>query len=99
MDPREEIGVKYDNAKASPTLLPILALKEVIKVLGFGAKKYARDNWQKVPNAEERYLDAAWRHLIALTEGEENDEESGLNHAAHCICCLLFLLWFKLKKG
>ncbi len=92
------VGVKFDTGKPSPSLLPMKPLLEVVKVLDFGAKKYARDNWQKVSNAEERYLDAALRHLMAFTDGEENDEESGLSHLAHCMCCLLFLLWFRLKN-
>jgi len=39
-------------------------------------------------------LSAAMRHLIARIKGQQVDEESGLPHLAHCVCCLLFLLWF-----
>jgi hypothetical protein len=67
-----------------------------VKVLEFGKQKYAKDNWQKVANSRERYLDATFRHLIAYIEGEKVDKESGLHHLAHATCCLLFILWFDL---
>jgi hypothetical protein len=31
------------------------------------------------------------RHLWAWKEGEQNDPESGKNHLAHALCCLMFL--------
>ena len=94
-------GVKLDQGKLSYTLLPFKALTEVVKVLEFGKLKYAKDNWQKVPNAKERYIDAAFRHLISYYEGETIDPESGLHHLAHATCCLLFVIWFDLvgRKG
>lgn len=86
-------GIKYDSNKLRYSLLPWIAIKEVVKVLEFGAKKYSVNNWQKIE--PQRYKDAAMRHLVAIFDGEWLDEESQLPHAAHCICCLLFLLWFK----
>ena len=59
----------------------------------FGAAKYGADNWQHVPNARQRYFDAAMRHLLAWWDGERLDAESGLPHLAHAGCCILFLLW------
>lgn len=85
-------GIKYDNNKLDYTLLPFESLQEVVKVLMFGAKKYSRDNWQQV-KPKERYIQAAFRHLIAYAMGEKLDPESGINHLAHCTCCLLFLIW------
>ena len=40
----------------------------------------------------DRYVKAAFRHLIAYSQGEVNDKESGLPHLAHLGCCVLFLL-------
>lgn len=88
-------GFKLDNGKLEWSLLPITSLQEVVKVLMFGKAKYSEDNWKKVDNAPKRYLDAALRHILAVAEGEWLDEESKLPHLAHCICCLLFLLWFR----
>lgn len=94
-------GTKLDQGKLSYTLLPFKAITEVVKVLEFGKQKYAKDNWQKVPNGKERYIDAALRHIISYIGGETTDPESGLHHLAHATCCLLFAIWFDLvgKKG
>jgi hypothetical protein len=91
-------GVKYDSEKPKWTLLPFRALKEVVAVLGFGAKKYAPDNWQRVPDASTRYVDAAFRHLTDWQLKERLDGETGKSHLAHAICCLLFLLWFEQEE-
>jgi hypothetical protein len=91
-------GVKYDEDKLQWSLLPFRALKEVVAVLGFGAKKYAPDNWQRVPDASTRYVDAAFRHLTDWQLKERLDGETGKSHLAHAICCLLFLLWFEQEE-
>jgi hypothetical protein len=84
-------GTKQDNGKTDWTILPFAALEEVVKVLEYGAKKYSRDNWKKV-TPENRYIKAAFRHLIAYVKGEEIDNESGLNHLAHCVASLLIYM-------
>lgn len=89
-DPTE--GRKFDAGKPDYTLLPWASVEEIVKVLDFGAKKYARDNWRHVDNAENRYLAAAFRHMAAHAQGEEHDPETGLPHLAHAGCCILFLL-------
>ena len=91
-------GVKYDNGKPQWSLLPFRALTQVVEVLTYGAKKYAPDNWKKVPDARRRYIDAGFRHLTAYTSGETNDPETGKHHLAHAICCLLYLVAFDLGE-
>lgn len=86
------VGMKFDGNKPDWALLPLNATEEVVKVLTYGAIKYAPDNWKKVPNAENRYFAAAMRHLVEHRRGEEIDPESGLPHLAHAICSLMFLL-------
>lgn len=94
-------GMKFDQGKLDWSLLPWVAVAEVVKVMEYGAKKYARDNWQKVLEAKRRYFSATIRHLLARMNGERTDEESGLLHLAHAACCVLFLLaldvWGKLE--
>ena len=85
------IGRKFDGGKLEYGLLPPKALEETVKVLTFGAQKYARDNWKHVDDAKRRYFDAMQRHLWAWKEGEQNDPETGKNHLAHAMCCLMFL--------
>lgn len=90
-------GKKFDQDKLDWTLLPWQSINEVVKVLAFGAKKYAPNAWMNVPDAKRRYLAAAYRHLYAVSTGETRDEESGCLHLAHCVCCLLFLMFFEEK--
>jgi Domain of unknown function (DUF5664) len=82
-------GKKYDAGKADYTLLPFNSLNDTVKVLGFGAIKYGRGNWQGVER--QRYVAAAFRHLVAIAQGEQFDVESGLPHSAHLTCCSLFI--------
>jgi hypothetical protein len=89
------LGVKHDGKKPRWSLLPWKALGEVVAVLEYGAKKYAPDNWRIVPGAVARYKDAAQRHMAAILIGEDKDPETGLRHAAHAVCCLLYLLAFQ----
>ena len=85
-------GEKHDDGKDPWHLLPWSATRAVVKVLGFGAKKYAPHGWREVPDPGQRYFSAAIRHITAWNEGERADPESGLHHLAHAACCILFLL-------
>jgi hypothetical protein len=91
-------GVKYDNDKPQWSLMQWKALSQVVDVLTYGAKKYAPDNWKKVPNARQRYIDAGFRHFASYASGEKNDSETGMSHLAHAMCCMLFLLSFDLGE-
>ena len=98
-----EKGRKFDGGKLEYGLLPPLALEETVKVLTFGAQKYERDNWQKVPDAKRRYFDALQRHVWSWKQGEQIDPESGIHHLAHAMCCLMFLyehdIMYSLNNG
>lgn len=91
-------GVKADSGKDRWDLLPWEQVEQVVKVLTFGAKKYDDNNWQKVTE-KPRYIAAAFRHIIARVKGEHMDQETGLPHLAHAVCCLLFLLWHDTNGG
>lgn len=92
MERKYKSGLKLDSGKDQWSLLPFGVLRAVVKVLMYGAKKYAPNNWKYV-KPKERYFDACQRHLVAWQDGEKNDPETGLSHLAHAICCLIFLLW------
>lgn len=92
MQSTNDTGLKFDTGKPDYTLLPWNAVEDVVRVLDFGAKKYARDNWKHVADHKNRYLAAAFRHLAAYTQGQETDPETGLSHLAHASCCILFLM-------
>lgn len=94
--PRKEInpevsgGTKYDDEKPRMDLLDSEWLENVSKVLTFGAKKYDAHDWRKGIKYS-RLIAAAYRHLGAINRGEDIDPESGLPHAAHLSCCVMFL--------
>lgn len=84
-------GRKFDSDKPEYGLIPAHALDELAHVLTIGAKKYARDNWRYVEDAERRYFDALQRHLWAWKRGERFDNETGRHHLGHAAACLFFL--------
>lgn len=86
------LGMKSDHGKPILGAIPPHAELAVGRVLAFGAEKYARGNWDHVADHENRYMDAALRHLNAHRRGELVDGESGESHLAHAACCILFLL-------
>ncbi|WP_074454398.1 dATP/dGTP diphosphohydrolase domain-containing protein [Marinobacter sp. X15-166B] len=94
-----EDGVKYDAEKPEFDLIPPLMELEVAKVLTVGAQKYSPDNWRRVPDLRRRYISAARRHINALQQGITYDDETGLHHAAHAVCCLMFLGEVELEAG
>lgn len=92
----DQIGdpfVKHDDGKTPLALLPPVAIEEMGRVLGYGAKKYSAGNWRNVgEDWRMRYMSAALRHLFAYLRGEMVDAESGLPHLSHALCNLAFLV-------
>ncbi|CAB4134467.1 hypothetical protein UFOVP273_86 [uncultured Caudovirales phage] len=88
-------AVRFDTNKTRWDLLPFEAVEDIVKVLEFGAKKYAAHNWQKGDGfAYTRVLNSLLRHIFAFMQGEDNDPESGLSHMAHAGCNVVFLLYY-----
>jgi hypothetical protein len=106
MHENQPIGTKYDQDKLQYSLIPSHALEQIAKNLTVGLKKYKeRDNWKKVQGADQRYLDALYRHLEAHRRGELYDTDSSVPdmlHMAAVAVNAMFLLEFmldpKLKK-
>jgi hypothetical protein len=88
----EHEAQKFDEDKPPMALLDSEFLEGVAKVMGFGAKKYAAHNWRN-GIAVSRLVSAALRHLAAINRGENNDQETNLQHAYHLGCCAMFLAW------
>lgn len=99
-DSVQQSGTKYDQDKLQYSLIPPFALEQVAKNLTAGLKKYKeKDNWKKVQGAEQRYLDALYRHLEAHRRGEVYDKDSNLPdmpHMAAVAVNAMFLLEFML---
>jgi len=85
-------GKKYDKGKPRLSLLPENALMAVMESLEHGASKYGDENWRKVEGLQTRYLDSAFRHIMADRTGEQIDEDSDCWHLANAISSLLFKL-------
>lgn len=93
----DTVGNKYDQEKPPMALLDSEFLEEVSRVLGFGAAKYAADNWRN-GISHRRLISAAYRHLGAINRGEDCDPESGLQHTGHLGCCVMFLDWMQKNR-
>lgn len=92
-------ALKHDENKLPWDLLPVTATEGMLRVLQFGANKYAAHNWRKGFNWT-RLVAASFRHLAAIARGEDIDDESGLPHVDHLACCVAFLSEHqKLKLG
>jgi len=95
--PERPNGMKDDDGKVRLDLVPWGAIRAVAQVMTYGAKHYAANSWQTVPDARARYAAALQRHFIArFYDGEKIDGQWGLPHLAHMSCCALFLLAFDL---
>lgn len=94
-----EPGAKLDSGKTYGALLLKFAraLTEVADIGTFGANKYTRDGWESVPNAKQRYLDAAFRHLLK-SGFEEVDPDSNHTHIGHVIWNLLAVRELELRE-
>ena len=94
---RKDDGRESGNLKLRYDLLPVKAIREVVKVLTFGANKYGDRNWEK-GLAWSRPYAALHRHMSSFWEGEDLDSESGIPHIAHAICSLLFLMEYTFTR-
>lgn len=91
----QAFGAKYILAKNTLGLILNHYQKHEIRaaltrVLTFGANKYEANNWRKCDNTQ-RYLDAAYRHLLAIQHGELEDAETDAPHLDHLLCNIMFL--------
>lgn len=64
---------------------------ELARVLHFGAEKYSPQNWRKGFKWS-RLWRAAYSHIEAHKAGDIYDDEAGLLHLSHALCCLMFLI-------
>ena len=82
-------GMKFDHEKNRWHLLDFEFMDECVRVLTYGAVKYAEDNWKQVER--KRYVSALLRHISAYMQGKSTDHETGCSHLAHAFCNLMFL--------
>lgn len=82
-------GRKDDTNKPRPELIDARFYLDMARVMAFGARKYAAENWRKGIEVQ-RLVGAIERHVAAFKSGETIDPESGLPHLAHAaIDCMM----------
>lgn len=91
-------SMKKDFNKDPWHLLPWDAVGALVKVIAFGAKKYAPRGWESNGGMEySRLFSATQRHLTAWFNGEKADSDTGYSHLWHAGTCILFLIAYELR--
>lgn len=88
---------RHNKGKPKWSLIHWASLIPLVRVLEFGALKYGKDNWTKGLKDEET-LESLSRHLFALMDGEEIDEESGISHIGHIMANAMFYNYNQINK-
>lgn len=93
-------SIKRDAGKPDYTLLPLSAwaiglgredLEGVVRVREWFVRNGGtRDSWKQVET--KRWIAAAERHRQAIIGGESLDNETGLPHLHHYLCCICFIM-------
>lgn len=93
------IDTRYhdDGAKLRWSLLPWDAVREVVRVLEYGARKYEAHSWLRLAQGRARYTESLIRHTVSYLGGEVVDPESGLPHMSHIACNALFVCAMHLR--
>ena len=90
---KSEQGKKNDHSKPKVSFIPQEALFEEAKVLEYGASKYGKNNY-KLCMDWSRLIDASFRHLLAFSNKEDLDPETGISHLAHVKANMSILLFY-----
>ncbi len=81
---------RFNTGKLRWGLVHYKSLEPMVRVLMYGAEKYAADNWKKPIKDNRENLECLQRHLAALMDGELNDPETGQPHIGHIMCNAMF---------
>lgn len=85
--------IAIGSPPGGPFYGPKRLIREVARVLTYGAAKYSPNNW-RTSGSWLKVLDSGMRHVDAYLTGQEVDDESGIHHFGHLGCNLAFLLEF-----
>lgn len=88
-NPKDLIGEKK---VPNLSVIPSAAIVHLARAMQNGAAKYGRMNWREHPVKASIYIDAAVRHLMAWTDGEEDAPDSDVHHLGHAMACFGILL-------
>lgn len=87
-------AIRYNAGKPQYSIIDYSALEPMVRVLEFGAKKYARDDWRKGLD-KHGILDSLARHVGELIDAvnekrDETDHESHQPIIGHILCNAMF---------
>jgi hypothetical protein len=86
-NPKDAIGIK----KAPLRLVPPALVIETAPAMALGAAKYGPFNWRATEVRMTVYLEALLRHVLAFTDRQDDDPESGASHLSHAAACLAII--------
>ena len=90
-------ALRYNQGNGECSSVDFKSLEPMVRVLEYGGKKYARNNWRKGMPATQ-IIESMLRHTYKLLEGELVDPESGIEHIGHIQCNALFLSYVLSEK-
>jgi hypothetical protein len=94
---RDKQALRYNQGKVQWSLVDYKSIEPMVRVLEYGCKKYAKDNWKKGMPASQ-IIESMLRHTFKLLEGELVDPESGIEHVGHIQCNAMFLAYVLREK-
>ncbi len=81
--------MRFNEGKVDWTQMHYKSMEPMIRVLEFGARKYAKKNWMKEMDPDQ-IMNSLQRHVAAIMDGEIIDSESGIAHMGHIQCNAMF---------
>jgi hypothetical protein len=87
-NPKDLIGI----TKVPMGLLPSAGKIHGAMAMKNGAAKYGPYNWREKKIKMTIYLDAIERHLLAVRDGEDIAQDSGISHLGHIIAGAAIIL-------
>jgi hypothetical protein len=94
---RDKQALRYNQGKVQWSLVDYKSIEPMVRVLEYGCKKYAKENWKKGMPASQ-IIESMLRHTFKLLEGELVDPESGIEHVGHIQCNAMFLAYVLKEK-
>lgn len=87
-NPKDALG----QTKVSLSVVPANVITSIALGLTEGACKYGAHNYRVKGVRASIYYSALLRHIMSWWEGEDTDQDSGLNHLEKAASCLAVLL-------
>ena len=87
-----EQGGKQSFIKARFDAIPPIVLKLLAQCLGFGLRKYGKENWKQIP--KEEHLAHAQNHINEWQLGDRSEP-----HLVNAMARLSFALWWAVDDG